>query len=444
MKLLRAIIVNYEKEFYSLIADTIISDLNEKEKAAWTIIKKNDDLDDAQINRKISQSLFDVEPSNSTYKKWRDVFHKKIQTIVLNHKSKGSDVQKAAFEIDEEIVVIKKIIYMGLRRSIYSDIKKALKKAKKWHQYESARTLYLILIDYYALYGTYDDIEKAKEEYKQTNDVCLEEMRIKELYGKLIKIETLDGDDKALFMDCVGDLKWRLKFDSYIYHTHYFLIRLKIAEDDNQEYERICNEAIHYFENLWFHHKAHLAIFRRRLLERMTLRGEYAKAKLILNALMEEHRKTSYQWHIYALTFLEVLLYSQDYAGAYRLYEEVVNTRTFKNHPKDHREEWYILGMYVYLMNDLESEINMRKIRYNLNDRHADNVKYLVGELFVEMKTGNPDIEKNLKKIKNVHSVDARTLDLCKAIQNGHKYKSTQEVLFGTECIPYETLITKI
>lgn len=368
--MLRTIITNYEKEFKNELSEVIVSKLNANQKKAFQFILKNADLEDAVLNKKLAKELYKCSPSYSTYKSFKDTFSKLLLKISYLNESQGSKLQKISFELQEELASINKFIYMGLRSAAKSQFKKTLKKALKFQNYEVARSISLIIVEDCVFYGKEKEQKEAVKNYEYINTICDQENEIKFIYGDLIKYSVVSEEVKLKYKSLLNDITGRLKFDTFLFHYYFYSIELIICDD--LIYESKCNEAIEYFTKLWFNHSAYICIFRVRLLNYKISKGDYVKSKLIVTALMEDHRPFSYHWYLYALTYVRVLLYSGDTQEAYRWYQKVVKSRNYITLPKENRIAWEVLGMYVYLMIDEIDRISIRKVKYNLNYHHIE------------------------------------------------------------------------
>ena len=444
--MLRTVITNYENEFKNELSEVVVRGFNENQKKAFKIILKNADLEDSILNKKLAQELYKCSPSFSTYKSFKETFSKSLLKIVSLNQSRGSDIQKMAFELEEEVTAIKKLIYMGLRPAAKSQFNKTLAKALKYHNYELARTVALLIVDHYALYGNELEHMTAISKYQSISIICEQENIIKTIYGKLIKCKTISEEVKSKYENILVDLEGRIEFDSYLYRCKYYLIKLIII--DESKYEEICNEAIAYFSNLWFNHSSYISIFRNRLLKHKISKGDFVKSKLVLSALMDDHRPFTYHWYLYALTYVRVLLYAGDTQEAYKWYQKVVDSRNYITLPKDHRNEWEVLGMYVYLMKDEINSISIRKVKYNLNynrvNRSQNNINFLVAELIYDIKSGKMDIDKKINHLQKLCDGDKRVSALCSSLQTGKKYNPNDKSTFENEIVEHERLVSLI
>ncbi len=444
--MLRTIITNYDNEFKNSLSEVIIKEFNDKQKMAFRIILENTSLEDSILNKKLADELYGCSPSHSTYKSFKDTFSKLLLRIVSLNESRGSDLQKVAFELQDELNAINKLVYMGLRNAVKSQFNKTMHKALKYHNYEVARSISIKIIEHHSLYGSKKEQIEAISKHQEIGTICEQENTIKIIYGEIIKRDFISKKIKSKYNDILEDLEKRLEFDSFLYRGYYYNIKLIISDDNN--YEDICNEAIDYFSNLWFNHAAYISIFRNRLLKHKISKGDFVKSKLVLNALMSDHRIHTYHWYLYALTYVRVLLYSGDSREAYKWYRKVVDSRNYITLPKDHRNEWEVLGMYVYLMMEDIDSISIRKVKYNLNynriERSKNNINFLVAELIYDLKSGKVDIDKKVKHLQKLGNDNTRISALCKSLKTGQKYNPDTKGSFEHEIVAHERLLSLI
>ena len=396
MKMLRSVIERYEDEFKNEFSQIVIDKLNNKQKLALNIILENPELDDFALNKKMAQELYNNVTSYSSYKSFKKSFQRVIFKIVYLHVSNGSQLQKIFFELQEEIVVIKKLNYFGMRSAAKVQYNKTLSKALKYQNFEVAKTISLIIIEHYAFYGKENQLTEIISKYEKLDKICKLQTEIKILYGYLIKKKNISDKDKERHLELLNEMESKLEFDSWMYRCFYFFIKLIICK--KEKYEIICRESIEYFSNLPFNHSAYISIFRNRLLNYKIANGDLLKSKLVLKDQMNDYKIFTYHWYIYALTYVRVLLYAGDTSEAYKWYKKVADSRNYITLPKDHRNEWEVLGMYVYLMADNMEAISIRKVKYNLNynktERSKNNINFLIAELIYDIKSGKLDIDK--------------------------------------------------
>lgn len=446
MKLLRALITNYENEFKNELSEIIVNGFNSKQKKAFQFIHENSHLDESILNTKLAEELYECSPSHSTYKSFKATFTKRMLKIVNLKEGRGSELQKVTFELHEELMAINKLVGMGFRHGAKELFNKVMSRALKYQKYEIARSLSLIIIRHHIYYGTSNQQKEAVAKYEYINSICEQENEIKNIYGDLAKHKILSDKVKLRYKVLLEDLVNRLEFDSYLFHYYYYSIELLMCSDG--EYEDKCYEAIDYFSNLWFKHTTHIAIFRNRLLKYRISKKDFVKSKLVLNVLMEEHRPFTYHWYLYAITYVRVLLYSEDTGEAYKWYTKIIDSRNYITLPKDHRKECEVLGMYVYLMVDAIDRISIRRVKYNLNynkkERSKNHINFLVAELIYDIKSGKLDIDKKVNHLQKLGKDNQRIIALCKSLRTGAKYNPKVEGSFDDEIVAHERLVSLV
>lgn len=438
--------MNYETEFKNEFSEVIFKKLNKFQKKAYHIILDNADLDNARLNKKLAKELYNSNPSFSTYKSFKKSFISKFEKVAYLSKSKGSFIQKITFELNEEICIINKLINKGYRTAIEKQFRKTLSKALKFHKFEIARSVLERMIEHYSLFGTNKERNEILSKYKIVNKQCDLQIQILTMYGSLINSKFLSKENKIENLKNLEHLNSQISLDNHTFKCYYFFIKQILCSKAN--YESICLEAIEYLTNLNFHHQSYISIFRNRLLNYKIANEDFLNSKFLLLDLICSQSIFSYQWYLYALTYVRVLLYSGENNEAFKWYNKVTNSRNYITLPKDHRNEWEVLGMYVYLMVDDVERISIRKVKYNLNynrtERSKNNINFLVAELVYNLKSGKVDIDKKIDHLHKLGKGNNRIVSFCKTLKTGKKYSPKNKGSFYDEIVAHERLVSLV
>ena len=184
---------------------------------------------------------------------------------------------------------------------------------------------------------------------------------------------------------------------------------------------------------MYFNHSAFTSIFHRRLVHYRFEKGDYSIGTLkVLEEVILKVSQYSDAWYRYVHTMVKILLNLEDFNQAFKWIKKVLQSKKFRYQPKDHRNEWQLLQMYYWLMNGKYDEVNIRKIKYNLNynktEKSNANIPFLIGELIYLLKTGAQNLDRKINHLRNTLRSQCkgnelnRGLGICDAVQKGQKF----------------------
>ncbi|MDF1699488.1 MAG: hypothetical protein P1U56_26785, partial [Saprospiraceae bacterium] len=321
----------------------------------------------------------------------------------------------------------------------------------------TARNLCKLLVRHYGTFGNKKDHELFKDKYKQISAIIDLEYNCELIYSGLVHEMKRNEISHKLRNSTEEWLKFaeaRLFIESADFHYYYYQIKLKLCS--NIEYENICFEAINYFEKLYFNHSVFISVFKNKLVQFRLNKGDISLNTLKnLISLREEHLRNSASWNRYTHSLVKIYLNRGEYLEAGKWISIVKGTRTYRNIPKPHRNEWELLGMYKYIMAGEFDEVNIRKIKYNLNysktEKSSNNIPFLIGELVYLLKIGENELDRKINHLRNVIKNQCkgneleRGLGFCNAVQKGQKFKAKKSKnSFQNEYVFYEKLLEKV
>lgn len=449
MKVIRSIVNTYNSTFKSSCADPILDSLNENEKLAWRIILENDGLNDSQLNTKIAKVLYDNSPHSNAYKTFKRNFAKKLRRIVTVSISKGSEMQKDAFELMDDYNAMMKLLYTGYYKASMHLAETLLNRAIKFQNYFLAKSICLLLLK---TYGTHQPARRKKyvDKYDELEITCHVEYKSILLFTDLVSWE-IEGDiteeQRAFVTQNIENLKLKLPYDSIVYHYYYYQIQLKVCE--KAEYEKWCREAVDHFEGLWYKHTYYVSLFRNRLMDFYLRTGEYAKAELNLITLLDDTKDYSIAWYRFAITFIAVNLKLAKNEIAREWYSRLVRSKKYRAVPKALKNELEILGMYLHVAVGEIENISIRKIKYNLNADKAylakENIQFLVGEIAYLILSGKVDVDAKVNHLRKVVTNSKKNVERCLAycdyIDSGKPFDIKDDSQWKDEILSYEQLI---
>ena len=456
MKVLKSVVDHFGKVFKNSCSDAVMFDFNDKEHQAFNIIADNPDLDGNYLKRKLSREIYDQEPNSRTFISFLKTFEKKILKIASMAESKGSDIQKIRFALLQDYSAFMRFEMLGLQLPKVELGKKLYKKAQYYHDYRTARNVLESMVQYYVsvdqeMYKYYEEI------FRKVDRICTLEHEIKLKFGDVRSLQNANGlieEEKVSIREWCQNAESDLHKASSDYHCFYYKIRLKICEDEMFEFW--CNEAIDYFENLYFKHDAFISIFKKHLFDYRTRKGDISIELIqLVKNLLDKTKKYSVSWFRSSHSLVKVFMNRGDLSEAKKIINQVMASGRIKYIPQDIRNEWKLLRMYYLLIRGHYDEVNIRQIKYSLNfkntEKSSDNIPFLIGELIYLLKTGEVDLDKKYQHLRETITAKCkeneleRGLAFCDAVQKGIKFNvSKSENTFASEYVFYEKLLEKV
>jgi len=372
-------------------------------------------------------------------------------------RSKGSEIQKIRFGLIREYSAFQNLFMLGIYESAFKFGKKLYKKAVFYHDYKTALNTVETLIQYLVSFGSNKEVLRFNKIYKDVECIYKAEHESKLMFSAVLDAEknsSSPNSENEYFTNWLELAEQKLHIYSSDFHFFFYQIRLKLSKAE--EYEYWCKEAIEYYDNLYFNHSAFSSIFHRRLVHHKFENGDYGIDTLkLLQDVIGRTNQYSDAWYRYVHTLVKILLNHGDFNQAYQWISKVLNSKKFRYQPKDHRNEWQIIEMYYYLMKGEYDEVNIRKIKYNLNYnktvKSIDNIPFLIGELIYMLKINDVDIDRKVNHLRGEIKKQCqgnelkRGIGFCDAVQKGQKFKIKQsKTSFQNEYVFYEKLLEMV
>jgi len=457
MNLLRSIISLYEEVFKNDSTEPIFNRFNVNEKRAVRIILDNLLLGDSLLKSKLSHEIYNSKPNNPSFRSFISSLEKKTVLIASMAKSKGSEIQKIRFSLIREYAAFQNLFMLGVYESGIKLGKKLYKKAIYYHDYKTALNVVETLFQYLVSFGNNKEALKYDKIYKEVDKICKAEHESKLMFSKVLDAEK---SNKFTIHENEYFVKWLKLAEQTLYTSssdfHFFFYQIKLKLSDGDEYESWCIKAIDYFENLHFNHSAFTSTFHRRLVHHRFENGDVGIATIkLLQEVIDQVKPYSAAWYRYVHTMVKIQLNQDKFEESNRFINKVLRSKKYRYQPKEHRNEWQLINMYYCIMTDKFNEVNIRKIKYNLNynktEKSSNNIPFLIGELIYLLKTGEKDLD---RKVNHLHSTIKnkcigneleRGLGFCDAVQKGQKFKAKKsKTSFQNEYVFYEKLLEKV
>ena len=457
MNLIRSVISLYEEVYMNDSTKPIFNRFNAKEKQAVRIILDNLLLDDLLLKSKLSRLIYDSKSNNPTFRSFISSLEKKTVLIASMAKSKGSEIQKIRFNLIREYSAFQNLFMLGIFESGVKLGKKLYKRAIYYHDYKTALNVVETLFQHLVSFGSNIEALKYDKIYNDIDKICKAEHESKLMFMKVLNAEKtnkLSDLDNEYFSKWLKLAEKTLYTRSSDFHFFFYQIKLKLSQGD--QYEFWCKKAIDYFEKLHFNHSAFASTFHRRLVHYRFENGDVGIATLkLLKEVIDLVKQYSSSWYRYVHTMVKVLLSQDKFEESHILINKVLRSKKFRYQPKEHRNEWQLINMYYCIMADKYDEVNIRKIKYNLNynktEKNSNNIPFLIGELIYLLKIGEQDLDRRINHLRTTIKNQCkgnelkRGLGFCNAVQKGQKFKvEKSKTSFQNEYVFYEKLLEKV
>lgn len=262
--------------------------------------------------------------------------------IISGCQSKGSDIQKASFGINDHFSAMWKLFDLGFTKSGVNLAEKLIELSSSHHFYHIGAEVCKYLHRHYFKYEDMKTANYYDELFMVYHEMNLQEYQAQKLYLKVIYNDKhgLDVSRKDV-KKSLELIKEKMKLDSCEYHYYYFQTLSIVSKDES--FKDICNKAIEYFQNLYFKHDAYVNIFRIKLTHYYIENKEFKLAKFQLSQILEVVKNGSSRWFNALYLKTDLLIKEGKFRKASNCLEKVLNHPNFDQRPKDHIEQWKIL-----------------------------------------------------------------------------------------------------
>ncbi|MEM9545815.1 MAG: hypothetical protein AAGA77_07575 [Bacteroidota bacterium] len=455
MEMLRSIVILYDKLYSNESSDAILSNLNDMEKKAFEIISSTElSISNKELRQTLSQNLYNCASNHPTFRSFLTTLTKKMIRVASMCNSKGSDIQKARFEIQEEYTAYRKMVMKGMIEVVLKFGKTLVKKAMTYHDYHTARNVIESIFQYYVSQEDDEQISFYHEKYTELEELCHLEHESKLFFGKVSSDRIADDLTRNELNSWIIKAQTRLGIESSDFHFFYYKILLAIS--DGTEYENHCKSAITYFENLYFNHATYLSIFRNRLKDYRIKQNDISVNTLgLLNDLLNNSVRYSNSWYLYAFTLVKVNINRGEIIESQKWIKRVLSSGKFRTLERKRRNQWKLMKMYLNIISGNFDEVKISSIKHSLGYKSVvksnQNIPFLIGEIVYLLKIGELDLDKKINHLRKIlhHTTTGNELErgiaFCDAVQHGVKFtvKKTEKS-FDSEYIFYEKLLEKV
>ncbi len=280
-------------------------------------------------------------------KEYPEVFGKVGETIdeedawriIASVQSHGSTKEKDSISGYIQFNAIYNLFQIGIRDEAVELAVELLKNAIECQYFEVAQKLCKLLVEDSFLMDDIDSAQKYDLLYRKYSEITELEYDAKFIYGKL-----LFNHDKGIesneieIIRAFSQIKEKLSFDNLTYNYYYHSCLLILASES--EYKGRLQNAIGYFENLYYSHDHYLSPFVIKLVLHYQKVGQYIKANNLLEKHLERCKEGSMVWFKYMKTACLLYLSSGEIKMAQDCIEMALACEKFQDLSNKEKEEW--------------------------------------------------------------------------------------------------------
>lgn len=273
--------------------------------------------------------------------------------------------------------------------------------------------LRVLRLQYSIVDGDIKKYEKVREMYEQYEKIWMMENKAEYHYSELMVQFT---NSKATNLEVVEDAKRRYdelapfmaECTSFKLHMFGRLVQMMIynGQNDYPNTARLCEDAIHFFDQKEFDSGLPLQVFYYNLIVCYLQLREFEKGQMVINRCSYYFEEGSFNWFKLQELFFLLAMHSGRYEEAYWLYEKVTSYPRFEEKPVQITEMWRIYQAYLYFIikigkippGILSAKVSKFKISRFLNeiplfskDKRGMNIAILIIQILHSLADKNYD-----------------------------------------------------
>ena len=190
-----------------------------------------------------------------------------------------------------------------------------------------------------------EDLEEIRlydEMYKHYTEIIQLEYESQIIYGDLLySYDRGLPIEKEDILRNLMIIKRKLKTTNCMIYYYYYQCLLMLADDTS--YEEICEEAIEYYDNLYFLHTAFISIFIGKLINHYLNTEKLVSAEALIVKHLPKCETGSNSWFRFNRTLIDLNYKKREFPKALRLCDEVMSNSNFKGLSNQDQDEWAAL-----------------------------------------------------------------------------------------------------
>lgn len=309
--------------------------------------------------------IYGSDDKDAKYRKLKSRFKNKLQKTLLLLDTEEvfiNNQSRAYYECLLNSQIIEIIIKItGTTKLVYELAKENYSKAEQYNFNEILKNYSYYLLSYYAIIGDQKSFSKEEQLYLKYLDLSQKEQYAKFLYFKAsIKFENQAPITDALIEEVRVDVealnKLRLELQNIEIDFYYFFLALDFYQRSNQinKLIEVSNSAedIMTLKPSAFTYTRKTIIYIYKLAALLSNK-QYDEVKNIFNNIEQLNvPEGNYNWYLLQDIHFKTYLQCNDIENATKIYETVVNGKSFKRQNEKVQEKWIIYHAYLVFMDN--------------------------------------------------------------------------------------------
>lgn len=312
-----------------------------------------------------AESLLNTSRKDVRYQKLKSKLKRTLLNTVYfvdTKRSNYTDRQRAYYTAYKDWAAAKILLGKNARMVGIQLCQRLLNLSEKYEFTDlSVDILRVLRLHFGAREGDLKKYEAYNTLFKYYEELFYQENRAEELYTELILkfVKSKSSDEetqqkaKEYYAELEGPLK---KFDSYRLHLSGLLIRLMIYSSVN-DYEntlKVCEESLVFFQKKTYNASVPIQICYYQELICYTQMKEYERGKVAAEQCLSYLDEGSFNWFKYQELYFMLSMHTGNYQGAYKVYKETTEHKSFQFLPPSLKEIWRIYESYLHFLVDME------------------------------------------------------------------------------------------
>jgi len=320
--------------------------------------------------------LYGNKDKDPRYRKLKSRFKSKILKSILLFDTEeifNNDRGRTYYECLTHNQTLEIIIQLtGTTKLVYELVKENYAKAAQYNFYDIQRNYSFYLLSYYALKGDSKAFAKEEENYLKYIQLAQKEQYAKFLYYKsAICFENQAPITDELLQSVSANLEELRNIKNVLNNTEitffYYFLALEFYQKNNEYYKliEISNEAEQLMINnsSAFTNTRKIIIVLFKLSAILSTRQFEAGLNLIKDESYISIPEGNYNWFLLKETEFKLYLQNKNLPEAYKVYEEVLDNKSFKRQADQITEKWKIYHAYWVFM---DSYLNQGEYKFSL------------------------------------------------------------------------------
>ncbi len=342
--------------------------------------------------------------------KLRDRLFNTLFFIDVNN-PKFSDAQKAFYQCNKELVVVRMLLGRYARKSAISLATRTLSKAQKFEIIDVVVELLRLLKNHHALYtGDIRSYKKYKDALKANEQILEAELMAVDYYDEIHvrfkKNLVLDKETRKLAQQYIGELEEvGKKIKTFRLHLMRFgLINLVEALENN--HERVvenCDQAIRFFSKKPNVSPHFLGTYYYNKLLHLAKLGDYVNGQKIARKCLRLFEPGTLRWFKTNELFFLLCMHTKKYNKALGIVTDVLAAKEFEYQAETRLEFWRLAQAYLYYLHkvgrlDKSDHLKSFRIKKFLNevpkyssDKRGYNIPVLIIQILILIHHGAYD-----------------------------------------------------